>query len=186
MEAKTVIMDESAICRATARITYEILERNKGPQSLCLVGILSRGAVLARRISEKIQELEGAAVEWGVLDITPYRDDLPHDADYAERTDIDFSLTDKNVVICDDVLYTGRTSRAAIDAVIKRGRPKSIQLAVLVDRGHRELPIRPDYVGKNVPTSRNEKVQVHVRELDGTDNVSIYLPEKSGTETEGI
>lgn len=184
MEEKNVIMDENAISRATARITYEILERNKGAQTLCLVGILSRGAVLARRICEKIRELEGVSVECGVLDITPYRDDLPHDAGYQERTDIAFSLTDKNVVICDDVLYTGRSSRAAIDAVIQRGRPKSIQLAVLVDRGHRELPIRPDYVGKNVPTSRSEKVQVHVRELDGTDKVSIYLPERSGTETE--
>ncbi len=184
MEEKNIIMDENAVGRAIARITYEILERNKGAQTLCLVGILSRGVSLAKRISAKIQELEGVAVPCGVLDITPYRDDLSLDRDYEEKTDISFSLTDRNVVICDDVLYTGRSSRAAIEAVIQRGRPKSIQLAVLVDRGHRELPIRPDYVGKNVPTSRSEKVRVHVREMDGNDSVSIYLPDASGTETE--
>ncbi len=173
MEEKNIIMDENAIYRATARITYEILERNKGAEKLCLVGILSRGAVLAKRIAQKIEELEGISVDCGVLDITPYRDDVRNDAAYSEKTDIPFPMTDKNVIICDDVIYTGRSSRAAIDAVIKRGRPNSIQLAVLVDRGHRELPIRPDYVGKNVPTSRSETVQVQVREFDGADKVSI-------------
>ncbi|MBR2912757.1 MAG: bifunctional pyr operon transcriptional regulator/uracil phosphoribosyltransferase PyrR [Oscillospiraceae bacterium] len=177
MEEKNIIMDENAMYRATARITYEILERNKGAENLCLVGILSRGAVIARRICEKIRELEGVSVSCSVLDITPYRDDVPHDADYHEKTDIPFSMTDKNVIICDDVLFTGRSCRAAIDAVIKRGRPKSIQLAALVDRGHRELPIRPDYVGKNVPTSHSETVKVQVREVDGVDKVSIFHSE---------
>ena len=177
MEEKNIIMDENAMYRATARITYEILERNKGAENLCLVGILSRGVVIARRICEKIRELEGVSVSCGVLDITPYRDDVPHDADYHEKTDIPFSMTDKNVIICDDVLFTGRSCRAAIDAVIKRGRPKSIQLAALVDRGHRELPIRPDYVGKNVPNSHSETVKVQVREVDGVDKVSIFHSE---------
>ncbi len=184
MEEKNVIMDASAVRRATARITYEILEHNKGAEQLCLVGILSRGAVLARRIAAKIQELEGVSVPLGVLDITAYRDDVPHDLDYQEHSEIDFALTDQHIVLCDDVLYTGRTSRAAIDALIQRGRPKSIQLAVLVDRGHRELPIRPDYVGKNLPTSRAETVKVCVEEIDGVDKVSICLPQKAGEEME--
>lgn len=177
MKEKNVIMDENAIQRAVARITYEILERNKGTENVCLVGILSRGAVLANRICEKINALEGVQIPCGFLDITPYRDDIPHKEGYAEKTEISFSTTDKHIIICDDVIYTGRSSRAAMDAVIQRGRPQSIQLAVLVDRGHREIPIRPDYVGKNVPTSHSEKVKVFVRELDGCDNVSIYLDE---------
>jgi pyrimidine operon attenuation protein/uracil phosphoribosyltransferase len=182
MEEKNIIMDENAIYRATARITYEILERNKGAENLCLVGILSRGTVIARRICAKIEELEGIRVDCGVLDITPFRDDVPHAVRTTDKTNIAFTTKDRTVIICDDVIYTGRSCRAAIEAVIQRGRPKSIQLAVLVDRGHREVPIRPDYVGKNVPTSKNEKVRVHVRELDGVDKVSIYLPESIGGE----
>lgn len=180
MGKHNVIMDENAVRRALTRITYEILEHNKGAEEVCLVGILSRGAVIAKRIAGKIQELEGAQTACGVLDITPHRDDIPPDAQYIDRTDIDFSTKDKHVVICDDVLYTGRSARAAIDAVIRRGRPKSIQLAVLVDRGHREVPIRPDYIGKNLPTSRNETVRVSVMEFDGVDNVSIFQPEEAG------
>ena len=173
MERKTISMDENTMRRAVARITYEILERNRGAENLCIVGIYSRGVAFAERISSKIKELEGVKVPCGALDITPYRDDRQTPAAY-DRTDIDFDIRDKRVVIVDDVIYTGRSTRAAIDALIKRGRPQSIQLAVLIDRGHRELPIRPDYVGKNLPTSRDEKVKVSVTEIDGRDNVSIY------------
>lgn len=182
MGKHTIIMDENAVRRALIRITYEILEHNKGAEDVCLVGILSRGAIVAQRIAEKIQELEGIRVNCGVLDITPYRDDTEHDERYTEKTEITFPMENQHVVICDDVLYTGRSTRAAIDAVIQRGRPKSIQLAVLVDRGHREVPIRPDYVGKNLPTSRSEMVQVSVQELDGEEHVCIIQPEASGGE----
>ena len=173
MEQKTIIMDESAMKRAIARITYEILERNKGAENLCIVGVYSRGVALSNRISEKILELENIKVSCGALDITPYRDDMKPISG-ENRTTIDFDIKDKNVVIVDDVIYTGRSTRAAIDALIERGRPKSIQLAVLIDRGHRELPIRPDYIGKNLPTSRNEKVKVSVSEIDGADFVAIF------------
>lgn len=173
MEKEHIIMDDAAFGRAVARISYEIIERNKGTENLCIIGILSRGAPLGRRIAAKLGELEGAEVPFGTLDITPYRDDITG-AVAAEETDIPFPVTDKNVILVDDVLFTGRSVRAAIDAVIKRGRPCSIQLAVLIDRGHRELPIRPDYVGKNLPTSHTEKVRVHVTELDGCDSVAIY------------
>lgn len=159
--------------RALARIAYEILEHNKGAEDLCVVGILSRGAVLGKRVAEKLSELEKVNVPFGMIDITPYRDDITV-ADHAEKTEIPFEVKNKKVVIVDDVIFTGRSSRAAIDALIKRGRPQSIQLAVLVDRGHRELPIRPDYVGKNLPTSRNELVKVAVCESDGNDSVAIY------------
>lgn len=133
--------------RAVARISYEIIERNKGTENLCVIGILSRGVPIGRRISDKLSELEQTIVPFGSLDITPYRDDSRTDV-CDEKTDIPFDINAKNVVLVDDVIFTGRSSRAAIDALIKRGRPCSIQLAVLVDRGHRELPIRPDYVGK--------------------------------------
>lgn len=158
--------------RAVARITYEILERNKGAENLCLVGIYSRGAALADRIAAKIHELENISVPCGGLDITPFRDDMKP-LDECDKTNIEFNVADKNVVIIDDVIYTGRSTRAAIDALIERGRPSTIQLAVLIDRGHRELPIRPDYVGKNLPTSRDESVKVSVTEIDGQDYVSI-------------
>lgn len=173
MEEKNIIMDEKAVQRAVARITYEILERNKGTEQLVLAGILSRGAVLARRIRDKILELEGVEVDCGILDITPFRDDKPRQEKTADKQVLSFSTENRHVVICDDVIYTGRSSRAAMDAVILQGRPKTIQLAVLVDRGHREIPIRPDYVGKNVPTSRSETVKVHMLELDGMEQVSI-------------
>ena len=173
MEKKHIIMDDAAVGRAVARISYEIIERNKGVENICVVGIISRGAPIGKRIAEKLGELEKAEVPFGTLDITPYRDDVSGTVD-TDATDIPFSVTDKNVIIVDDVIFTGRSVRAAIDAIIKRGRPRTIQLAVLVDRGHRELPIRPDYVGKNLPTSHNEVVKVSVTELDGFDSVAIY------------
>ena len=182
VEEKNIIMDENAVGRALTRITYEILEHNRGAQEICLVGILSRGAVLAGRIAERIRALEGIQVDCGVLDITAYRDDVPPPENAADRTQIPFSTRDRHVVLCDDVLYTGRTARAAMDAVIRHGRPRSVQLAVLVDRGHREVPIRPDYVGKNLPTARSETVRVSVREIDGEDRVSIWQPDGSGGE----
>ena len=173
MESKRIIMDDKAVQRAIARISYEIIERNKGTEDLCIVGILSRGVPIGRRISEKLSELEKNRVPFGSLDITPYRDDSKS-AGEDEKTDIPFDITDKNVVIVDDVIFTGRSSRAALDALIKRGRPRSIQLAVLIDRGHRELPIRPDYVGKNIPTSHSEVVSVMVNEFDGKTGVALY------------
>ncbi|MBR4362019.1 MAG: bifunctional pyr operon transcriptional regulator/uracil phosphoribosyltransferase PyrR [Ruminococcus sp.] len=173
MEKKHTIMDDAAVGRAVARISYEIIERNKGTDDICIVGIISRGAPIGRRIADKLEELEHAKIPFGTLDITPYRDDVAEGTD-AESSDIPFPVTDKNVIIVDDVIFTGRSVRAAIDAIIKRGRPRSIQLAVLIDRGHRELPIRPDYVGKNLPTSHNEVVKVSVTELDGFDSVAIY------------
>lgn len=166
-------MDDKAMQRAITRIAYEILEHNKGAENLCIVGIFSRGVVLGKRIAEKLSDLEKTTVPFGAIDITPYRDDIIV-ADHLDRTDINFEVKDKKVVIVDDVIFTGRSSRAAIDALIKRGRPQSIQLAVLVDRGHRELPIRPDYIGKNLPTARNEVVKVSVTERDGSDFVAIY------------
>ena len=173
MDTKRIIMDDKAVNRAIARISYEIIERNKGTEDLCVVGIFSRGVPLGRRIAAKLSELEKNDVPFGALDITPYRDDS-RSAGETEKTVIPFDITDKNVIIVDDVIFTGRSSRAAIDALIKRGRPRTIQLAVLVDRGHRELPIRPDYVGKNLPTSHSEVVKVSAMEIDGSDGVAIY------------
>lgn len=173
LETKRVIMDEKAMQRAIARVSYEIIEHNRGVEELCIVGILSRGAPIGRRIADKLSELEKTVVPFGEIDITPYRDDLTV-SEHIEHTSIPFEIKDKNVVVVDDVIFTGRSSRAALEALIKRGRPRSIQLAVLIDRGHRELPIRPDYVGKNLPTSRSENVKVRVKELDGSDEVTIY------------
>ena len=161
---KAEIMDESSMARAVTRISFEMIERNKGTDSLCLIGLFSRGAVLAKRIAARIAEIDGGEIPVGLLDITPFRDD----------SEIPFDITDKRVVIVDDVIFTGRTARAAIDGIMSRGRPMLIQLAALVDRGHRELPIRADYIGKNLPTSREETVKVLVRELDGCDKVVIY------------
>ena len=169
---KAVIMDENSVSRAIARISYEIIERNKGTENICFVGILSRGVCIAEMIAGKLMELEGVPTEVGSLDITAYRDDEKY-SENVDRTDIPFDVRDKRVIIVDDVIFTGRSARAAIDAVMQRGRPKSIQLAVLVDRGHRELPIRPDYVGKNVPTSLDEAVKVMMKEVDGGDMVVI-------------
>lgn len=167
-------MDENAIRRAITRITYEILEQNRGADQLCIIGILSRGVVLAERIAKKIFELEHVKVDFSALDITPYRDDRTADTPHTAKSNIDFSVQDKRVIIVDDVLYTGRSCCAAIDAILSLGRPQSMQLAVLVDRGHRELPIRPDYIGKNVPTAQTETVRVFVNEIDGIDSAAIY------------
>jgi len=178
MKKKTEILDQSAINRALTRIAHEILEKNKGGDDLVLVGIKTRGAPLAKRLQEKIKEIENLTLPIGVLDITLYRDDLKKATDSDEpeikASDIPVDLTGKNVVLIDDVLYTGRTVRAAMDATMDIGRPAQVQLAVLVDRGHRELPIRADYVGKNIPTSEKEIVVVHVDEIDQADEVAIY------------
>jgi pyrimidine operon attenuation protein/uracil phosphoribosyltransferase len=174
-ELKSEVMDEVAIDRALTRIAHEILERNKGCQDLVLIGVRTRGISLARRLVTKLHAIEGEHVPLGVIDVTLYRDDLRRRPDHpkVERTDIPFPLTDKRVVLVDDVLFTGRTIRAALDGLMDLGRPRSIQLAVLVDRGHRELPIRADYVGRNVPTAIQESVEVRLREKDGIEQVVI-------------
>ena len=160
--------------RALRRIAHEILERNGGAEEVVLVGVRTRGVPLARRLAGLLADFEGVRPPVAALDVTPYRDDRPAVADGARANAMDeVPVEGRRVVIVDDVLYTGRTARAALDAVIDRGRPAAIQLAVLVDRGHRELPIRPDYVGKNVPTSQRERVAVRVREVDGDDEVVI-------------
>ncbi|MDH7497035.1 MAG: bifunctional pyr operon transcriptional regulator/uracil phosphoribosyltransferase PyrR [Syntrophomonadaceae bacterium] len=172
---KARIMDEAAMRRALTRISHEVVERNKGVADVALIGIRRRGGPLAERLAARIQEIEGVRVPVGLLDITLYRDDLTTLASQpmVRRTEVPFDITDRVVVLVDDVLYTGRTVRAALDALIDLGRPKCIQLAVLIDRGHRELPIKADYVGKNVPTSSNEIVTVRVVEIDGKDEVVI-------------
>jgi len=172
---KAVIMDEQAMQRAITRIAHEIIERNKGVDNLVLIGIQRRGVPLARRISQKIFDVEGVEVPVGVLDITLYRDDLSLLSEHPviKGTEINFPITGKKIVLVDDVLYTGRTARAAIDAIMDLGRPTMIQLAILIDRGHRELPFRADFVGKNVPTSKNEIVHVQVNEIDGINKVII-------------
>lgn len=172
---KAEIMDESGIQRAITRIAHEIIERNKGIEDVILIGIQRRGVPLAKSIAKKIEEVENKKVNVGILDITFYRDDLSMLSEHpvVNKTEINFAIKNKNIVLVDDVIYTGRTVRAAIDAIMDIGRPKSIQLAVLVDRGHRELPIRADYVGKNVPTSKNEIVHVKLEQFDGINMVTI-------------
>lgn len=172
---KAKIMDEKAIGRAITRISHEIIERNKGIENVVLIGIKTRGVPVASRIADKIETIEGQRIQTGEMDITLYRDDLSKKQidPVVNSTKIDFDITDKTVVLVDDVLYTGRTVRSALNALMDVGRPKAIQLAVLVDRGHRELPIRADYVGKNVPTSRSEIISVKLSECDTEDSVSI-------------
>ncbi|CAH0415767.1 bifunctional pyr operon transcriptional regulator/uracil phosphoribosyltransferase PyrR [Periweissella fabaria] len=165
------IIDAMAMQRALTRITYEIIERNRGINELVLVGIKTRGVYLARRIAERLQQLENTTIPVGELDISWYRDDA--DINDREKINLGVDVTNKRVVLVDDVLYTGRTIRAAMDAIMDNGRPASINLAVLVDRGHRELPIRADFVGKNIPTAQNERIRVNVEEIDGIDEVSI-------------
>lgn len=180
-EEHLVIMDETAIRRALTRIAHEIVEKNKGIDNCVLIGIRTRGIYLAHRIADRIQDIEGKPVEVRELDITSYRDDRKASVDASVELaavigDLNgerFSAQDKKVILCDDVLFTGRTIRAAMDALMDCGRPQSIQLAVLVDRGHRELPIRPDYVGKNVPTSKQEQIDVSLTEIDLLDQVMI-------------
>lgn len=178
---KTQLLDAEAIRRALTRIAHEIVEKNKGTEDLVIIGIKTRGIHLAKRLADRIQSFEDQQVPVGTLDITLYRDDLKQRAEQAvvHGSEIPFDITDKKVVLVDDVLFTGRTVRAALDALIDLGRPTQIQLAVLVDRGHRELPIRPDYVGKNVPTSRDEVVAVNLAETEQEDKVIIM--EKANT-----
>ncbi|UOQ93104.1 bifunctional pyr operon transcriptional regulator/uracil phosphoribosyltransferase PyrR [Halobacillus shinanisalinarum] len=177
MERKATVLDDAAIRRALTRISHEIIEKNKGVEDIVLVGIKTRGAPIADRLKSKIESIEGEKIPGGELDITLYRDDLSKkgsqvDPDVRE-TKIEADISNKKVILVDDVLYTGRTVRAAMDALMDHGRPSQIQLAVLVDRGHRELPIRADYVGKNVPTSLNEVVTVALSETDEADEVFI-------------
>jgi pyrimidine operon attenuation protein / uracil phosphoribosyltransferase len=180
MVDKAEIMDENAIIRAVTRISHEIIEKNKGVDDIVLIGIQRRGVPLAKMIAQKIREVEGKSVPVGILDITLYRDDLSMLAEHPiiNGTEINFSITGKKVILVDDVLFTGRTTRAAIDAIIDIGRPRMIQMAILIDRGHRELPIRADYIGKNVPTSKNEVINVKVVDLDGINAVTISDLEK--------
>lgn len=173
--AKT-IMDESAIRRALTRIAHEILERNKGVEDCLLIGIKTRGIYVAKRLAERIYQIEGHSIPIAEVDITLYRDDLTEKHDHPEVKETDIpNVNGKKVILVDDVIFTGRTVRAAMDALIDLGRPQMIQLAVLIDRGHRELPIRPDYVGKNVPTSKDEIVSVMLTEVDPLDEVTIKL-----------
>jgi len=173
-------MNADEMNRAITRIAHEILEKNKGTQDLALVGIRTRGVVLANRLRDKINEIEKTTLDMGILDITLYRDDLAtsKDTPVLQDTDIPFPIDGKKVVLCDDVLFTGRTIRAAIDALVDFGRPAQVQLAVLIDRGHRELPFRPDYVGKNIPTSKEMRVKVQMTEEDKEDQVIVIEPEE--------
>ena len=176
MRKKAEILNSDAISRALTRIAHEIIERNKGTEDIVIIGIQRRGVPLANMIAEKIEQVENVKLPIGILDITLYRDDLSmlfeHPA--VNGTDIPFSIDKKKIILVDDVLYTGRTVRAAIDCIMDCGRPQCIQLAVLIDRGHRELPIRADYVGKNVPTSKNELIHVQVPEFDNELNVLLF------------
>jgi len=176
-----VVMDADRISRALTRIAHEIVERNRGVENVALVGVRSRGVPLARRLARSLQEITGDQVPTGALDITLYRDDLMRHAvgpqPQVRRTEIPFSIDERMIILVDDVLYTGRTTRAALDALIDFGRPRAIQLVALVDRGHRELPIKADYVGKNIPTSRQQSVQVRLHELDGADEVLVQSEE---------
>ena len=179
MKLKATLMDGDALRRVLVRMSHQIIEKNKSVDNLILIGIKTRGVPLAERIADNIFKIEGKKVEMGDLDITHYRDDLTDIADQPiiNSTDIKADVEGKNVVLVDDVLFTGRTVRAAMDAVMELGRPATIQLAVVVDRGHRELPIRADYVGKNVPTSRNEVISVNISGIDNNDSVELYEKE---------
>lgn len=177
MKLKSVLIDENSFGRTLTRISHEIIEKNGSVDNLCIIGIKTRGVPLAKRLAERICKIEQKEVDVGVLDITLYRDDLTYTNDempVVNGSDVPFDISGKNVILVDDVIYTGRTARAALDAIIGFGRPASIQLAVFVDRGHRELPIRADYVGKNIPTSKSEIVHVAVNEIDGKDSVELY------------
>jgi len=174
-QVKSVCMDSTEIERSLTRIAHQILEANHGADDLALVGIVTRGDILARKLVEKINQIEGADVPLGHLDISFYRDDfMIHLSPEVHGTRIPFDIDGKHIVLVDDVLYTGRTIRAALDALMDLGRPATVQLAVLVDRGHRELPIRADYVGKNVPSSSDENVRLYLEEVDGRSEVDIF------------
>lgn len=176
MKLKANLLDDKAIKRSLIRISHEIIERNKGVENVVLVGIKRRGYPIAQRIAQTIKKIEGVDVPVGSVDITFYRDDLTHkdETPKVEGIHIGVDIQDKIVILVDDVLFTCRTVRAAIDALIDAGRPGAVQLAVLIDRGHKELPIRADYVGKNIPTSKTEKIAVHISEIDEDDSVKIY------------
>ena len=184
MREKARVMDADAIRRALVRMTHEILERNKSAEHLALAGVPRRGVPLAHRLAGMIAEIERVQVPVGTLDITRHRDDRPtHPTSTLRAAPLPFPVAEKTIVLVDDVLYTGRTVRAALDALVDLGRPSGIQLAVLIDRGHRELPIRPDYVGKNLPTSSHEHVAVRLQEIDGKDEVVIEEPTDGNTGT---
>jgi pyrimidine operon attenuation protein/uracil phosphoribosyltransferase len=176
MKMKSEILDAVAVQRTLTRIAHEIIEKNKGVEGIVLIGIKRRGYPLAQRIADLIQKFEGVSIEIGSVDITLYRDDLTtlNDGPIIMNEKLGVDIINKKVILVDDVLFTGRTARAAIDAIVHQGRPRLIQLAVLIDRGHRELPIRADYVGKNIPTSTEELVSVELLEVDGVDSVKIY------------
>jgi pyrimidine operon attenuation protein/uracil phosphoribosyltransferase len=175
VKEKAKLMDESQMHRTLRRLSHEIIEKNKNLNELAIVGIRTRGVYLGYRIRDNIKEIEGIELPFGILDITLYRDDLTLIAEQPQvkGTELNFDLNDRNIILVDDVLFTGRTVRCALDELIDFGRPKAIQLAVLIDRGHRELPIRADYVGKNIPTSLDEFVEVRVKEVDGRDEVVL-------------
>ncbi|MBS4034104.1 MAG: bifunctional pyr operon transcriptional regulator/uracil phosphoribosyltransferase PyrR [Ignavibacterium sp.] len=177
MKTKSNIIDKEGFSRIITRISHEILEQNKGSNNLVLIGMRTRGEFIAKRIKEKIKEIDGVDLPFGVLDVTLYRDDFRTRMKQPEVSvsDITFDINEKDIILIDDVLYTGRTVRSALNALMDLGRPRSIQLCILIDRGHRELPIRADYVGKNVPTSLNEEIKVKMEEFDGED--AIYLVE---------
>ena len=186
--ANKIIMAPEDIRRSLTRIAHEIIERNKTTEHLVLVGMRTRGVPLASRLAANMETFEGLKIPVGALDITSYRDDLTRQNKLptVEHTDIPVSVDDKSIVVVDDVLYTGRSVRAAMDAIIDLGRPKSIQLAVLIDRGHRELPIRADYIGKNIPSARHEDIRVHLSETDGKDGVIIIASDQEITAQTGI
>lgn len=176
LKLKSILLDSKAIQRTLIRISHEIIEKNKGVENVILIGIKRRGYPLAKRLAKQIAEIEGAEVPVGSVDITLYRDDLSHlnDMPKINNKDLGVEVDNKRIILVDDVLYTGRTARAAIDAIIDNGRPTMIELAVLIDRGHRELPIRADFVGKNVPTSKSELISVELIEIDQCDSVKLY------------
>ncbi len=176
MKFKAGLFDENAVNRAIVRIAHEIIEKNETVDDICIVGIKTRGIHIATRLAEAIYRIENKKVVVGTLDISRFRDDLTINEETPElrKAEFDFPITGKSIILADDVIYTGRTVRAALDAILSKGRASKIQLAVLVDRGHRELPIRADYVGKNVPTSRNEIIKVRLREIDGLDSVELF------------
>lgn len=179
MDIKATIIDSEGLNRTITRLAHEILERNKGSKNLVLIGMRTRGEFLARRIQQKIKEIDGSDTNLGVLDTTLYRDDFRTRLKQPEVsvTEIKFDLTEKDIILIDDVLYTGRSTRSALDALMDMGRPNTIQLCVLVDRGHREMPIKADFVGKNIPTSINEEVKVKMTEVDDED--AVYLVDNS-------
>lgn len=175
MEFKTALFDENMMMRVIRRISHEIIEKNENVNDICLVGIKTRGVPIAKRISDCIYNIENVRPPVGTLDISQHRDDIDKDSgNKTALSDIDFPITDKNVILVDDVVHTGRTVRAALDAIITFGRPAKIQLAAIVDRGHRELPIRADFVGKNVPTSKTEVIRVSIKEIDGKDIIELF------------